>query len=310
MREARVMANLKIHLMILISHCAACLLSRTWSATLQSRLILLRWRVVPEPLPSTACRQEATTESARYVTRMTQQGWEHNWLFQIDLYVLFQHHNASYLTDINTEQNQTSWQSVTMDENVHMTLVNLTVNMSKDLYVYLSLLNFEFQKRLLTSPMSGWNSVLLVPRVLQSTRRSVTSHGSLTQTQRMAGSLGSTIPPLVWTLTGSRNLSPSYSQYMREILSMPRRLVRTGHSAPQSSQTYLPSPAEMWLLLLWMVGLVLTTLTTTGNYSTGSQQQISGINVGHWIGLANCLSCPQDFTDAFEHFWRWSVWWS
>eukprot|EP00092_Neocalanus_flemingeri_P012243 GFUD01013199.1.p1 GENE.GFUD01013199.1~~GFUD01013199.1.p1 ORF type:complete len:1692 (+),score=371.26 GFUD01013199.1:452-5527(+) len=40
-------------------------------------------------------------------------------------------HNASYLTDIHTDQNQTSWQSVTMDENVHMNLVNLTINMRK-----------------------------------------------------------------------------------------------------------------------------------------------------------------------------------
>lgn len=48
-----------------------------------------------------------------------------------DAYDPARHHNASYLTDINTEQNQTSWQSVTMDENVHMTLVNLTVNMRK-----------------------------------------------------------------------------------------------------------------------------------------------------------------------------------
>jgi len=48
-----------------------------------------------------------------------------------DAYDPGRHHNASYLTDINTEQNQTSWQSVTMNENVHMTLVNLTVNMRK-----------------------------------------------------------------------------------------------------------------------------------------------------------------------------------
>ena len=53
-----------------------------------------------------------------------------------------QHHNASYLTDINTEQNQTSWQSVTMNENVHMTLVNLTVNMSQYLLQCLQHCNF------------------------------------------------------------------------------------------------------------------------------------------------------------------------
>ena len=44
---------------------------------------------------------------------------------------MFQMHNATYLTDIHTEKNQTSWQSVTMNENVHMTLVNLTVNLSE-----------------------------------------------------------------------------------------------------------------------------------------------------------------------------------
>ena len=42
------------------------------------------------------------------------------------------HHNPEYLTDIQTdEQEQTSWQSVTMDQNVHMGLVNLTVNLSE-----------------------------------------------------------------------------------------------------------------------------------------------------------------------------------
>ena len=40
------------------------------------------------------------------------------------------HHNTSYLTDIDTQRDQTSWQSVTMVENVHLTLVNLTVNLS------------------------------------------------------------------------------------------------------------------------------------------------------------------------------------
>jgi len=48
-----------------------------------------------------------------------------------DAYDPSRSHNATYLTDIHTDQNQTSWQSVTMDENVHMTLVNLTVNMRK-----------------------------------------------------------------------------------------------------------------------------------------------------------------------------------
>ena len=43
---------------------------------------------------------------------------------------MLQAHNTSYLTDIHTDQSQTSWQSVTMNENVHMTLVNLTVNLS------------------------------------------------------------------------------------------------------------------------------------------------------------------------------------
>merc|ERR1719422_643915 len=41
-------------------------------------------------------------------------------------------HNSSYLTDIQTsDRQQTSWQSVTMNENVHLTLVNLTVNLNK-----------------------------------------------------------------------------------------------------------------------------------------------------------------------------------
>ena len=48
-----------------------------------------------------------------------------------DAYDATKAHNTSYLTDIHTDQNQTSWQSVTMNENVHMTLVNLTVNLSK-----------------------------------------------------------------------------------------------------------------------------------------------------------------------------------
>ena len=48
-----------------------------------------------------------------------------------DAYDATKDHNSSYLTDIHTDQNQTSWQSVTMNENVHKTLVNLTVNLSK-----------------------------------------------------------------------------------------------------------------------------------------------------------------------------------
>ena len=40
-------------------------------------------------------------------------------------------HNSTYLTDIHTDQNQTAWQSVTMNEGVHLNLVNLTVNLSK-----------------------------------------------------------------------------------------------------------------------------------------------------------------------------------
>ena len=42
-----------------------------------------------------------------------------------------QHHNATYLTDIEPDQrNQTSWLSVTMNERVHEGPVNLTVNLS------------------------------------------------------------------------------------------------------------------------------------------------------------------------------------
>ena len=40
------------------------------------------------------------------------------------------HHNATYLTDIHTDLNQTSWLSVTMNEGVHEGPVNLTVNLS------------------------------------------------------------------------------------------------------------------------------------------------------------------------------------
>ena len=40
------------------------------------------------------------------------------------------HHNATYLTDIHTDQDQTSWLSVTMNEGVHRGPVNLTVNLS------------------------------------------------------------------------------------------------------------------------------------------------------------------------------------
>jgi len=42
-----------------------------------------------------------------------------------------QSHGPEALTDVNTDTLQTSWQSVTMNENVHLNLVNLTVNLRK-----------------------------------------------------------------------------------------------------------------------------------------------------------------------------------
>jgi laminin gamma 1 len=52
-------------------------------------------------------------------------------------------HNASYLTDIHSDNNQTWWQSVTLMDDVHTTEVNLTVHLNKSFDIVFVRLKFH-----------------------------------------------------------------------------------------------------------------------------------------------------------------------
>jgi len=74
---------------------------------------------------------DMTCGTARPTTYCTQTGSYRRECEECDAYIPEKAHNAEYLTDIHSDNNQTWWQSVTMADNVHMNEVNLTINLKK-----------------------------------------------------------------------------------------------------------------------------------------------------------------------------------
>ena len=112
---------------------------------------------------------------------------------------------------------------------------------------------------------------------MPSTRSSEKIPGRRTLTLREAGYPGSSTQPPAETCSESRSQPPSSSQLRRMTGTSPGSWARTELSAPQSSPIFLLSRAAMSPSLRWTAGRELSTLTTTGSCSTGSQPPTSGL---------------------------------
>ena len=132
------------------------------------------------------------------------------------------------------------------------------------------------QRKLSTSPTSVSSSALLGRRVLPSTRSSEKIPGRRILTLREAGYPGSSTPPPAETCLVSPSQPPSSNQLRKMTGTAPGSWGRTELSVPRSSPTFLLSRAAMSPSLLWTAGRELSTLTTTGSSSTGSQPRTSG----------------------------------
>ena len=76
-------------------------------------------------------------------------------------------HPPKYLTDT---QNNTYWQSVTMQEGVHMTGVNLTVNLGRSIWVHMNEVAVNERKKIIISRQDRQN-VYIGPYKLSSNCR-------------------------------------------------------------------------------------------------------------------------------------------